>query len=144
MAQEGLKDFAIEWVVFGLLFISLMSFATLFMYNNNEDGLGSSADKFNKFSTNVTSSLIEVEGDSNDLLNISVQNDPEVSDQGSKDSVATSYNIVSVAKKQMNSFKLFLSWMFKSSAGEMIIAVVVGMFGLLSVAYITEWIRQGN
>jgi len=46
MANDNIKDFTIQWIFFGLLFFSLLSFAVIFVANNNADAFGSSANKF--------------------------------------------------------------------------------------------------
>lgn len=143
MPPQNLKEFNNEWILFGLLFFCLMTFATIFMVENNEDGLGSSKDKLDAYSSDVQSKLITIEGDSDSLLNISAQNDPEISFQGSKDSVATSYGMFGNSKKFMDSFKLFLGWIITGTAGQMLVSIFVGMFALTGLYFITKWIRQG-
>jgi len=144
MAIDNLKDFNIEWILFGLLFFCLMSYAVVFMAENNADGLGSASNKFNNYTTDMKNQLVKAEGNANSLLNISAQNDPEVSDLGSKDSVATSYGVMGNAKSFMTSFKLFMGWMLTGTAGQMLISIFVGMFGFTSLYFITKWIRQGS
>ena len=143
MAVENLKDFAIQWTLFGLLFFSLLAFATTFIYNNNPGALGDEGDKLGIYQTDMEGKLLIIEDSSNNLLNISAQNDPEVSDQGSKDSVATSYGIMGTSKTFLDSTKLFMGWIFTGTAGKMLVSIFVGMFGLLSVYFITKWIRNG-
>ena len=143
MALENLKEFNIQWIMFGLLFFCLMTFAVIFMENNNPDGLGNVQDKFDEYNSDMQSNLMVVEGDSNSLLNISAQNNPEISDQGSKDSVATSYRMMGGSRSFLTSFKVFMKWMITGTAGQMLISLFVGMFGLTALYFITKWIRQG-
>jgi len=143
MAADSLKDFGVEWVMIGLLFFSLISFATTFMFNNNPGGLGTAGDKLDMYSSNISGNLLLTESDSNTLLNISSQNNPEVSNLGSMDSVATSYGIMGIAKNFMQSVKLFTGWIITGTAGEMLSSVFTGLFGLLSVCFIIKWIRNG-
>lgn len=143
MAMNSLKDFSIEWVLFGLLFFSLMTFAVVFMANNNADGLGSAQGQFDFYIQNTSGNLISVEVDSNRLLDISAENNPEVSFQGSKDSVTTSYGIVGNARNFMSSFQLFMGWILVGDSGQLIVSTLVGMFGMMSLYFITKWIRQG-
>jgi len=143
MAAENLKDFSIQWVLFGLLFFSLLAFGTTFIYNNAPGTLGDSGDKLSAYQTQIGNNLYEVENSSNELLNISSQNNPEVSDQGSKDSVATSYGLMGGAKSFLDSSKLFIGWVFVGTPGKMLVSIFVGMFGLLSIYFITKWIRNG-
>ena len=44
MADENLKDFTINWVLFGLLFFCLLTFTIIFIANNNSDALGDDID----------------------------------------------------------------------------------------------------
>jgi len=143
MALNNLKDFSIEWILFGMLFVCLMSFGTMFMTENNPEGFGSTQGKFDAYKSNMSSALVVVEGDSNSLLNISAQNDPEVSELGSKDSVATSYGIMGGARAFLSSFKLFLTWIVPGAVGLMIASIIAGMFSLVALYFITKWIRQG-
>jgi len=143
MAVENLKDFSMQWVMFGLLFFSLLTFSITFMYNNSPDALGTSGDKLNDYSLDIKSKLYAVEPDSNTLLNISSQNDPEVSNLGSKDSVATSYGIMGISRTFLESSKGFFGWIIEGDAGKLLISIFVGMFGLVSIYFITKWIRNG-
>ena len=129
--------------MFGLLFFSLLTFTITFMFNNSPDALGTSGDKFDAYSSDIKSKLVAVEEDSNELLNISAQNDPEVSDLGSKDSVATSYSITGTSRSFLSSVKLFMGWIITGDAGKVLVSIFVGMFGILSIYFITKWIRNG-
>lgn len=144
MVANNLKEFNNEWILFGLLFFCLMTFTVTFMANNNEGGLGNSADKFSGYSSDVQGNLVGMEDTSNSLLNISAQNDPEISNLGSKDSVATSYGVFGNAKLYLVSFTQFVGWMFTGTAGQVIIGVIGGMFALTGLYFITKWIRTGT
>lgn len=144
MSATNLREFSNEWILFGFLFFCLMTFTVVFMANNNADGLGNSADKFSGYSSDIQSNLVGVEETTNSLLNISAQNNPEISNLGSKDSVATSYGIFGSAKLYFTSFTQFLGWMFVGTSGQVIIGVIVGMFGLTALAFIYKWIRTGT
>ena len=143
MAIDNLKDFSIQWITFGLLFLCLLTFATYFTAQNNPSALGPEGDKLSAYQTDIQSNLITVEGSSNALLNISAQNNPEVSDLGSKDSVATSYGIMGIARTIIGSMKLFFGWIFTGTSGLIIISIFVGVFGLTALYFITKWIRNG-
>lgn len=143
MAVDNLKEFSMQWIMAGLLFFSLLTFTISFMFNNSPDALGDSGDKFDTYATGMRSKLVQVEGDANSLLNISSQTNPEVSDQGSKDSVATSYGIMGSSKTFLDSSKQFLGWMFTGDSGKVLISLIGGIFGLVSLYFITKWIRNG-
>ena len=144
MGTSNLKDFGIQWIILGLLAFSLLTFAMTFTINNNPIGLGDTGDKFQITELNFHDNLITTENSSNSLLNISAQNDPEVSDLGSKDSVAASYGIMGVAKTFLSSLKLFMGWIFSGANGQILTSVFAGMFGIVSLYYITKWIRSGS
>lgn len=144
MAANNLKDFTVDWVLFGLLFFSLLSFAVIFVANNNPDALGDSQDKFDTYSSDVNSKLILVEDESNALLNISALSNPEESFLGSRDSVATSYGLTGTGKGFIDSFKLFMGWVLSGAIGKLLTGVLVGLFGLTSIFFITKWIRTGT
>ena len=71
MAEDNLKDFTVNWIITGLLLTCLLAFAITFMANNNPLGLGDDADYvFNNTYTNLNTQLLEVDTESNELLNI--------------------------------------------------------------------------
>ena len=141
MAAQNLKEFLTENIAMGLLFFSLMMFAVLFMANNSPDALGGTGGILNSSTTRVQTHLLSIEGDSNVLLNISAQQDPEVSNLGSKDSVATSYGMVNMTKQLMTDTKLFMGFMFAGTVGQIIVAVFGGLFAVFSLYFIYNWIR---
>lgn len=140
---DNLKDFAVMWVLFGLLFFALITFATTFMVHNNPEGLGENKDRFDTIQTRLSTNLRSVENSANTLSNITTQNNPEVSDLGSKDSVATSYGMKGIAKDFMLSFNLFFGWMFSGTAGVILITIFAGLFSMISLYFIIKWIRNG-
>ena len=143
MAMDNLKDFAIQWGVLGLLFFGMMAFAMSFMVDNNPIGLGVSSTQFENHSGNVMGKLTQIETDSNELLNITTKNNPEVGQLGSGDSVPASYSLVGSARSFLSSFKLFMVWIIPGTAGQMLVAFLVGIFGIMSFYFITKWIRIG-
>lgn len=152
MASENLKEFSIEWAVIGLLFFSLIAFSSTFIYNNSPGAMGSAGDKLVTYGDNINSSLMSLEGESNVLLNISSESDPEVSDLGSKDSVATSYGIMGTARSESQNLLPFVKWILSPNSDSengstlvstMLLSVLVGLFGITSLYFITKWIRNG-
>ncbi len=143
MAIQNLKEFTNQWVLFGLLFFCLISFAIIFMANNNPGGFGGAEENFNDLGDSMGSNLIGLENSSNILLNISAQNNPEVSNLGSQDSVATSYGMMGSGKSFFQSFKLFLGWIITGAIGKMLVAIFAGMFGMTALYFVTKWIRNG-
>ncbi len=141
MATNNLKEFANQWILLGLLFFSLVSFAIYFTANNNPDALGSSGDRLSGFGSDIQSRLVVVEDDTDALLNISSQTNPEVSRLGSRDSVATSYGITGNSRSFWVSIKLFMGWILTGTSGQILISVFGGLFGFTVVYYIAKFIR---
>ena len=141
MANNNLSEFTIQWVFFGLLFFSLLSFAVVFVANNNADAFGISSNKFD--TTTIQSKLISVETNTDPLLNITAESNPEVSDLGSRDSVAVSYGLKGDSKGFIESTTMFMGWIFVGTTGDIIIGIFVGLFSISSLYFITKWIRQG-
>jgi len=145
MATDDLKSFTMQGVVGGLLLVSLVTFALSFMYLNNPGGLGSGTDNvFDDVSSKTYSTLLETQDEANNLLNITSNTNPEVSDLGSRDSVATSYSAFGTAKKSFGNAKVLISWVFTGTSGKLLLGVFTGMIGLLAYFYIYKHIRQGN
>ncbi|MCK4648070.1 hypothetical protein KAT51_00960 [bacterium] len=143
MAVDSLKDFGVMFILAGLLFLSLLTFAIGFTSQNNPDALGTSEDRFDKFKNNFTSTLISTEEEGNELLNISAESDPEVSNLGSRDSVATSYGIAGNSGGFFNIIRQFFEWVIPGSDGVIIMSVLGGIFAFLLAYFVTKWIRNG-
>lgn len=145
MADSNLKDFIVSWSLFGLLMVSLLSFATFFMYENNPIGLNDGTENImNSTKTNFNSNLYEVEGDTDELLNITAGTNPETSFLGSRDSVATSYKTYGSAKSFWQSSKTLIGWVFSGDVGKMILSVFTGLIAFSGLYFITKWIRSGS
>ena len=144
MSEENMKDFTINWIVTGLLLFSLIAFTTFFMLNNNPDyGLNDGTDNvFSVASGNISSRLLEVSNDANIVSNITANTNPEVSDLGSRDSVASAYSMKGTGTGYWEAGKLLLSWVFGDTGGYLIIAFG-GIIGFLAVYYIIKLVRNG-
>ena len=144
MADDGLKDFTTNWMLGGLLMFCLLAFAISFVYNNNSDALnGGTNDIFDASSDEISSKLYSSSEDSNTLLNVTSNTNPEVSDLGSRDSVAVSYEAKGTATSYWESSKILLVWVFSGTAGKILLGVFGGMIGFLSLFYIWRFIRIG-
>ena len=139
--NNNLSDFTIQWIFFGLLFFCLLSFAVVFVANNNADAFGTSSSKFNTSLLHSNLNLIE---DRIDLLsNITANTNPEASLLGGGDSVTVSYGLKRSSTGFIESTQMFMSWIFEGDSGKIIISVFVGLFSLVSLYFITKWIRLG-
>lgn len=144
MAEDNLKDFTINWFVLGLLLFSLITFATTFMYNNNPNGLGSDASSvFSSTNANLSTSLQQIDGSADKILNITSTTNPEASQLGSRDSVSTAYKAKDSTDGFFNSMQKFFAWVLVGETGQMLLAVFSGIFGFLAFYYIVKFIRNG-
>ena len=136
MADQNIKDFTTNWVLFGLLFFSLMIFTLTFMYNNNPDGLGDSQSNFERFSANMSSNLLELEGNANEQINISSIIESEDLELGSRVSASNSYGFFSTGKTFWQSSKEFIGWMLSGTIGQILIGVFGGLIGIAVLYFI--------
>lgn len=134
-----------DWILFGFLLFSLLVFTTTFIYNNNPDAISDDEyTKFDNYSNEIESNLILVESDTDSLLiNVTSKTNPEASQLGSSDSVAVSYGITGSAKSVFVNSKELIGWVFSGEVGEILLGVFGGLFGLVSLYFITKWIRNG-
>lgn len=144
MADENLKDFTINWALLGLLFFCLLTFTISFMLANNPTGLGDTEDIFDNSVSSTETNLISLSGNSNSLLNITSETNPEISDLGSRDSVATAYGSMGSSKGFFESIKIFMSWILTGTSGQLLIGVFGGLFGFVALFFIIKNIRQGS
>ena len=143
MSKDNLKDFTTSFVVGGLLMFCLLAFTITFMYNNNPTGLGSTGDKLNGSYNDIQNELIVVEEGSNSVLNITSNTNPEVSDLGSRDSVATSFQAYGTSKSMFETSRDLIAWVFTGTSGKIILSVIGGLVGLVGFFLITKNFRQG-
>jgi len=145
VAINNLKDFSTQWIVGGLLMVCMMFFTISFMFSNNPNGLGTDSDSiFEDTYAESSNNLLETSSDSNILLNITANTNPEVSNLGSRDVVATSFSATGSAKQYWTSSRKLISWIFSGTTGKMLLSVIGGLIGLLSYFFITKHIRTGE
>lgn len=144
MAADDLNSFTMQGVVGGLLLVCLLSFAIGFMYLNNPIGLGDTSVILESTYESSSNRLTESPQDADALLNITSNTNPEVSDLGSRDSVATSYSATGTAKGSFEAAKDLISWVFTGTTGKILLGTITGIIGLLSYFFIYKHIRQGN
>jgi len=144
MATDDLNSFTMQGVVGGLLLVCLLSFAIGFIYLNNPTGLGNTGTVLQNSYNSSNNVLTEAPNNADELLNITANTNPEVSDLGSRDSVSTSFSATGTAKGSFNAAKDLISWVFTGTTGKLLLGVFGGIIGLLSYFYIYKHIRQGN
>lgn len=144
MADQNLKDFGVSWIQYGVVLFSLITFVALFMASNNPIGLGEDATiQLAITGSNISSAIYQLPEDSDALLNISADTDPTEGFLGSRDSVATTYGIMGMGRAFFTSSKTLISWVFGGVVGQALLAIFGGLFGLVSIYWITKWIRTG-
>lgn len=145
MAQESLKDFSLDAIKVGVLMFCLLTFAITFMYNNNQDGLSDgTGDIFETSKDSVSIQLLASPEDSNTLLNITANTNPEASQLGSRDSVATSYEAKGSATGYYDISKKLITWVFAGTTGKILLGMFGGMLGLMAFFFIVKNIRTGT
>lgn len=145
MAADDLKGFTMQGVTAGLLLVCLVSFAIGFMYVNNSDGLSDgTSEVLATTNTGASNFLIETPESADALLNITANTNPEVSDLGSRDSVAASYSAFGTAKGSFETAKDLIAWVFNGDAGKILLGTITGIIGLIGLFLINKFIRQGS
>jgi hypothetical protein len=145
MADEGLKDFITTWILGGLLVFCLLTFTIHFIANNNSDALNDGTeDIFNSASDNLSSRLIASSTDSNEILNITSNTNPEVSDLGSRDSVAVGFESSGTAKSYWEASKILFSWVFPGTVGKILMILIGSLIGFTTVFLIWRFIKIGT
>ncbi len=143
MAQDTLKDYTVQWILMGLLFFSLMTFAILFTANNNPNALDDKMrNVFNDTTEGISSRLQLLPKDSNIVLNVTSKTNPEESYLGSQDTVSTGYKYHGTVKGFFQATLSFFKLMF-GDAGSIVLTVMGGLIGFLGVYYIYKWIKGG-
>ncbi len=145
MAEENLKDFTINWILTGFLLTCLISFSTIFMFNNNIDGLGGNADTvFSDTYADIKTELLSSAYSSDELLNTTSNTNPESGNLGSRDIVSTSYSAKGSSTRYWETSKQLMGWVFSGASGKMLMSVFSGIIGFLSYFYISKHIRTGS
>ena len=123
----------------------LLSFATVFMAANNpNNGLTEEAARNLGITKSNLSSNINLLPDNSDaMLNITANTDPTEGFLGSRDSVASAYGIVDMARGMFTSTKTLVSWVFSGEVGQMLLLVFGGLFGLFILYFGIKLIRNG-
>lgn len=145
MAEANLKDYTTTLILGGLLMTCLISFAITFMYNNNPIGLNDgTGDILGSTGTAYDTEMAELNTNSDTLLNITANTNPEASQLGSRDIVATGFGAKATASGSWENAKNLISWVFSGSTGKMLLIVLGGLIGAGFYFYITKHIRQGD
>lgn len=141
MASDNIKDFSINLILYGLLFVALSTFTVIFISENNPNAISPELmNLVNGSSSESQSRLVELNEESNVMLNITSYTDPEASYLGSKDQVATAYNMTGSAKRSWESSKSVLSVVIQDPK----IIIIFSSIILFSMVYfILKFLRTG-
>lgn len=142
MANDNIKDFSINFIMYGLLFLSLSTFTVLFVTNNNIDAIGNDLlNLTNTTSNSINLNLVATEGTANDISNSTSYTNPEASYLGSKDQVATAFKMTGSAKTSFESSKKMLGIVLDDYP--VLIAVFSGIVIFSMVYFIIKSFRTG-
>lgn len=143
MANDNIKDFSINFIIYGLLFLSLSTFTVLFITSNNSNAIGSDLlDTTNNSIVSVNSNLVAIEGTGDSISNTTSFTNPEASYLGSKDQVDTAYKMAGSAKTSFEASKKMLSIVLGDYP--VLIAVFSGIVIFSMVYFIIKLLRVGT
>jgi enoyl-[acyl-carrier-protein] reductase (NADH) len=144
MANDNIKDFSINFVLYGLLFVALCTFAVTFIINNNQYAMDNDLlNSTNNSLISVQSNLVDIETTGNDISNTTSYTDPEASYLGSKDQVATAYGMAGSSKATFESSKKILGIVLGDNA-ILIISIISGIIIFSLVYFIIKLLRVGD
>jgi hypothetical protein len=145
MADDTLSGFTTNVMLGGLLLTCLLGFAITFMYNNNPTGLNDGTDTvLNASYASQGASLETISSESNDMLEVVKDTNPETSQLGSRDIVATGMSASNQAFSKWNQAKQLITWVFTGDAGSMLLVCLGGLFALTIYFLVTKHIRLGT
>lgn len=142
MAGDNIKDFALTWILAGILIFSLLSFTLIFVFNNNPIALGENEEQINILTDNLSSSLIAIEGDMDLKINSSAKLNSEDTSLGTASASSASYGILGSSQDNWTIIKRMVAWVFAGAFGQTIIKIISGIFGLVALYYVIKLIRS--
>lgn len=142
MADQDVKELTTTWVLFGLLTFALLAFALSFIATNNPDALGEFEKTFQNYSGGLKDSLIEVQTDTNEQINISANLQSEESQLGTRAASSTSYGLMGTGVNFWDKTKNLIGLVLSGLAGQIIIGVFGGLIGIAFLYGIIKLIRS--
>ena len=139
---DNIKDFTLTWVLTGVLVFSLLTFALIFVYNNNPSALGESENQILLLEGEFSNSLVEIEGDMDSKMNSSAKLNSEDQALGTASASSTSYGFMGTAQSKVTIMKQMISWIFAGTFGQILISMLAGIVGLVGLYYIVVFIRR--
>lgn len=139
---DNIKDFAIIWITTGILVFSLLTFALIFVFNNNSSALGENEDQIDILKSNLSTTLTEVEEDMNAKINSSAQLNSEDTVLGTASASSTSYGFLGTSQDTWTTIKMMIAWIFAGDFGTLVIKILSGIVGLVGLYYVIKLIRS--
>jgi hypothetical protein len=142
MADQNIKDFAVNWVLFGLLIFSLLAFTISFIAYNNPDALGDTQGHFEDSYTDLKDSLIEIESSTESQINVSADLQSDESQLGTRAAASTSYGLMDSGTTFWNKSKNLMAFVFSGLMGQIILGVFGTLIAMTALYYIVKLIRS--
>lgn len=139
---DNIKDYALTWILAGILVFSLLTFAVIFTFNNNQYALGESENQANILRNNFSNTLTEIETDMDSKINSSAQLNSEDTVLGTASASSTSYGFLGTSQDTWTIFKTMIAWVFAGTFGQFILKIIGGIFGLVGLYYVIKLIRS--
>lgn len=137
---ENIKDFALAFILTGVIIFGLLTFAIVFVFNNNQSALGETDEQVNILTNNLSNSLTELEVNMDTQTNISAQLNSE--EGGEDSSAANSYGFQTETQSQWTIMKTMIAWVFAGTFGQIVIKILSGIIGLVGLYYIIKLITS--
>lgn len=142
MAEDNIKDFAINFILAGVILMGLLTYTFLFTYNNNPNALGQNAEQLNIINNNFSNSLTEIEISTNIQFNTSAQLNSQDSILGSSSASSTSYGFMGQTQDTWTIMKTMIAWAFAGTFGQLLIKILGGLISLAGLYYVIKLIRS--
>lgn len=139
MADEELRQAVITWSLLGLLSFSLIGFFLTVVSSNNISSL--SPEYFNKLNAtknNLNTYFVNSSATADKVLNSTSFTNPEASYLGSKDQVATAYDVAGSAKGSFEQLKLLIGIAFSQNPEYLIFfgGIIIFSFVMLIISFL--------
>lgn len=142
MAEDNIKDFTVTWILTGVLVFALLTWALIFVYNNNTSALGQNQEQLDIIRGNFSNSLQEIPQNVGRENNISAQINSQDLVVGKSSSSSTSYGFSGTGLSQWEVMKQLIAWTFAGTFGQLLIKVITGLFGIVALYYVIKLIRS--
>ena len=139
---DNIKDFTVTWILTGVLVFALLTFALIFVYNNNPTALGENEEQIEILEGDFSNSLQEIEQDMDIKMNSSAKLNSEDTVLGTASASSTSYGFMGTAQSKVTIMKRMIAWIFAGTFGQILAKILSGLVGLVGLYYIVVFIRR--